>query len=106
MLRACSLTAACFLFLNCFSQQAISSKEEMKFLYALCGHWKVEVEFRLSSEGPWEKSNGTSSIKRILNDHLLEEDFIGTSQNRKFQSKTWLAINNQTGKFQRSFADS
>jgi hypothetical protein len=39
------------------------SEEELKPLRFLVGEWRVEVEARLSKQGPWEKSEARSAIK-------------------------------------------
>ena len=72
----------------------------------LVGNWKVEVESRLSMNGPWEKSTGSSLIRKILKNTILEEEFTGTRQGEPFLIKSIFGINNATNQFQKVFADS
>jgi hypothetical protein len=82
-----------------------TSKQKLKRLDFLLGQWSVEVEGRLSAQGPWENSNGTSEIIKTLDSTLVEEEFRGTREGRPFLSKTLFAINNQTNSMQRIFID-
>jgi hypothetical protein len=81
------------------------SKEKLKSVDFLIGTWDVDVDARLSLNGPWEKSKGTSVIRKTLNSSLVEEEFVGTREGRPFLSKTLFAINNMTDKIQRVFID-
>jgi len=75
-------------------------------LDVLVGNWNVQVEARLSAQGPWDTSAATSLIRRTVGSRILEEDLTGSRQNRPFTIKCLLAINNQTLKYQRIFVDS
>jgi len=97
-----------FLFLlsiQVFSQET-EHKIKLDALDFLVGKWKVETDFRLSAQGPWEKSEGTASIHKTLNATLIEEEFTGTRTGKPFLIKTIFGINNANNKFQRVFADS
>jgi Protein of unknown function (DUF1579) len=66
----------------------------------------VESTQRLSAQGPWEKSSGSSLINKTLNSTLIDEEFTGAREGKPFFIKTLFAINNANSKYQRIFADS
>jgi hypothetical protein len=82
------------------------SEEELKPLNFLTGEWRVEVDARLSKQGPWEKSEARSVIKRIIGETIFEEEFSGTRQGKAFTAKSWLGNDNRTKLYQRVFVDS
>src|SRR5262245_15230051 len=82
-----------------------NTKEKLAEVGFLVGRWNVEVEARLSQQGPWETSKASSFIKLILDSALLEEEFTGTREGKPFLSKTFFAVNTQTNRFQRVFID-
>ena len=75
-------------------------------LNGLLGTWDVLVERKLSATGPWDTSKATSILKKTTGDAVIEEDFVGTLQNKPFSTKTIIAFNHFTDKFQRAFIDS
>jgi len=81
-------------------------EQMLKDLNALVGNWNVEVEARLSLQGPWDTSVATSVIRKTVSASILEEDVTGLRQNKPFTTKCLFAINNQTLKYQRIFVDS
>ena len=81
---------------NCFAQQETEMKKMLNDIGVFAGEWKVSVEARLSSQGPWDSSTGKSVIKKTLNSKILEEDFTGSRQAKPFAIKCLIAINNQT----------
>jgi hypothetical protein len=89
-----------------YAQHDNTSPQNLRALDFLIGEWNVEVEARLSMNGPWEKTAGKSIIKRELDSTLVVEEFVGEREGKRFLSKTLFAINNSTGKFQRIFIDS
>jgi hypothetical protein len=78
---------------------------ELKTMAFTVGKWMVDVEARLSLQGPWENSKGSSTIKYALGESLLEEEFNGTRRGEPFLSKTFLAFDDQVNHFQRVFID-
>jgi len=72
----------------------------------LLGSWDVFAERRLSAAGQWDTSKATSILKKTTGDAVIEEDFVGTLQNKPFSSKTIVVFNHFTNKFQRAFIDS
>ena len=88
--------------LTAIAQEAGKIKE----LLFLTGDWSVEVEARLSMQGPWESSRGKSVIKFTLDSTLIEEEFTGSRQGKPFLAKTFFAVNNMNNNFQRTFIDS
>ena len=95
----------CLIITYAFSQEA-DHKINLNELDFLLGKWKVESSQRLSAQGPWEKSDASSSINKTLNSTLIEEEFTGTREGKPFFIKTLFAINNANSKYQRIFADS
>lgn len=87
-----------------FAQDPHSAK--ISDLNFLVGNWSVEVESRLSMQGPWEQSKAYSVIQPVLKSTLLEEEFTGSRQDRPFLIKTLFGINNINNKYQRMFSDS
>ena len=57
-------------------------------------------------QGPWEKTNGTASIKKTLGGSFIEEEYSGTKEGKPFLWKVFFARNNMTHLFQRTFIDS
>jgi len=82
------------------------AEPQLKDLDFLIGKWKVDVDVRLSAQGPWEKSVATSVIRKTLSDALIEEEFSGTRENKPFLIKSLFGMNNMNNKYQRVFADS
>ena len=78
----------------------------MKRLDFLIGNWAVTTELRLSAQGPWEKSSGTSIIKKVVGETIIEEDYIGTHQGKTYFTRSMFAVNNMTLRYQLVFADS
>ena len=83
------------------AQESVKVKE----LHFLAGNWNIDVESRLSMQGPWESSKAKSTIRFTLDSSLIEEEFVGTRQEKPFLAKTLFAVNNMTYKFQRMFID-
>jgi len=75
-------------------------------LSSLVGNWDVQVEVRLSAQGPWDTSVAKSTIRKTVGAKIVEEDLTGSRVNRPFTIKCLLATNNQTLKYQRIFVDS
>ena len=86
--------------------QQTDTKSKLNQLNFLLGSWEVEVNTRLSANGPWENSHATSSIAKTLKASIIEENFSGKREGKEFLIKTLFAINNSNNKFQRVFADS
>ena len=97
----------CFIVLAClFSIHPVCQEvKRVRELIVLTGDWNIDVEARLSMQGPWESSKAMSTIRFTLDSSLIEEDFAGTREGKPFLSKTLFAVNNMTGKFQRMFID-
>lgn len=102
LLATCIL---CLIITHSFAQET-DHKINLNDLDFLLGNWKVESSQRLSAQGPWEKTNATSIIKKTLNTVLIEEEFTGTREGKPFLTKTLFAVNNANNKYQRIFADS
>ena len=96
----------CFLLSTHVFSQDGDHLEQLAKLNFLLGDWKIDVETRLSAQGPWEKSQATSAIRKTLNSSLIEEDFTGQRQGKDFRSKTLFGVNNMNARYQRVFADS
>ena len=92
--------------LFCFGQDESEAKKKLQDIDFLAGEWKVNVEARLSAKGAWDTSQGRSVIIKTVRSTVLEEDFTGTRQNKSFVTKSLLAVNNLTLKYQRIFVDS
>ena len=99
-------TAFTFISLTSYSQEDFDTKNTLENLQIVAGTWTVQVEARLSANGPWESSLGTSVIARTVGLTVFEENFTGTREGRPFVTKTLLALNNLSKKFQRIFVDS
>jgi hypothetical protein len=80
-------------------------KQKLKELDFLLGEWHIEVDARLSN-GTWDNSVGKSTIRRTLDSAMIEEEFTGVREGKRFLSKTLFAFNNLSGKYQRVFIDS
>jgi hypothetical protein len=102
-----STLSSAILFTIAFSlaAQHDGSHKILRDLDFLVGQWKVEVDARLSAQGPWEKSEGKAVITLTLDSALIEEEFKGTREGKPFNSKTLLAANNQTNRYQQVFID-
>jgi len=96
----------CLLTLQVISQEEPERKIKLDDLAFLIGSWKINVDSRLSAQGPWEKTSAASTIRKTLNSSLIEEEFTGIRQDKPFLIKTLFAINNANNKYQRVFADS
>ena len=92
---------ACVINGHLVAQESVKVKE----LHFLAGSWNIDVEARLSMQGPWESSKAKSTIRFTLDSSLIEEEFVGTRQEKPFLAKTFFAVNNMTYKFQRVFID-
>lgn len=104
--RICLLFPVHFILLCClYAQEDTAQLNRIKSLYFLTGTWRVEMDARLSLNGPWEKTQGKSVIQLKLNSNLLEEEYTGTREGKSFLSKTLYAVNNTDYKFQRIFID-
>jgi len=88
------------------AQASPSDSEKLKTLEFLIGEWKVYVNARLSKDGPWEKSEGHSTIKRAVGNSILEEDLKGTRQGREYIARYWMANDNRTLRYQWAIVDS
>lgn len=82
------------------------SQEELKALHFLTGNWSVAADVRLSKNGPWEKSQAKSVIKKSIGETIFEEEFTGTKQGRVLIAKSWLGNDNRTKLYQRIWVDS
>ena len=78
---------------------------KVKELFFLTGDWNIDVESRLSMQGPWESSKARSVIRFTLDSALIEEEYTGTREGKPFLAKTLFAVNNMTNNFQRMFID-
>ncbi len=105
MKQLLSFCILCLLITQAFSQDA-DHKTKLDDLDFLVGNWKIDLDTRLSAQGPWEKSAATSTIRKTLKSSLIEEEFTGTRQGKVFLIKTLFAVNNSNNKYQRVFADS
>jgi len=97
------------LFLGCltaYPQQAFKDSNNLKALEFLIGEWTITVDARLSKDGPWERSKARSSIKKAIGNTILEEEVIGTRQDRDWVARCWIAVDNRTLKYQWAFVDS
>ena len=102
-----NLLWAPFLIVNSLlTQDENVARQKLADIDFLVGKWNVVVETRLSAQGPWETSQGRSHITRTVGSTVLEEDFSGTRESRPFSTKSLLAVNNLTFRYQRVFVDS
>lgn len=92
--------------LTTLHSQLDEQKNKLAELNFLIGNWNVNVDTRLSAQGPWEKTRATSTIRKTLKSSLLEEDFAGKREGKDFLIKTLFGINNSNSNYQRVFADS
>lgn len=106
MKRICCLVIFQSILIACWAQQEEEIKKKLDALSYFAGSWNVNVEARLSAQGPWDTSLATSVMKITTGSKILEEDFNGTRQTKPFIVKMILALNNLTGVFQRIFVDS
>jgi hypothetical protein len=91
--------------INAKSQET-SPLQKLKSLDFLMGKWAVTTELRLSAQGPWEKSGGTSIIAKVVGETIIEENYSGTHQGKAYFTRSMFAVNNMTMKYQLIFADS
>ena len=98
----------CILLVLITSYMTTNGQESRKIseLLFLTGEWSVEVEARLSMQGPWESSKAKSVIRFTLDSALIEEEFTGSREGKPFLAKTFFAVNNMSNNFQRTFIDS
>ncbi len=87
------------------AQQDTLQWKKMRKLDFLQGNWEVEMESRLSMNGPWEKTKGKSIFQLTLDSTFVEEAYTGTKQGKPFYSKSFFAVNNANYKYQRVFID-
>jgi hypothetical protein len=78
----------------------------LKPLDFMIGEWNVEVDARLSKQGPWEQSKGHSTIVKIVGGSVIQDQFTGTKQGRELTSVAMLANDNRTKLYQKVFVDS
>src|ERR1700750_318891 len=85
--------------------QYLHSQETTRLaeLDALTGAWNVTAENRMSTNGPWETTKGTSLIKKTTGDALIEEEYSGTLNNKSFFTKSIIAYDHFNNVFQRVF---
>ena len=86
--------------------QETNPLQKLKRLDFLTGDWAVTTDLRLSAQGPWEKSSGTSIIKKVVGETIIEENYSGTHQGKAYYTRSMFAVNNMTMKYQLIFADS
>lgn len=89
----------------CIAQNIIS-REELMPLNVLAGEWDVDVDARLSKQGPWEKSKARSIITKTVGETIFEEEYTGTKQGHSVSMKSWLGNDNRTKLYQRVAVDS
>lgn len=89
-----------------FAQEENPARKKLSEIDVLAGRWDVALEFRLTSQGPWESSMGRSLIRKTVDAALLEEDFTGTRRGHPFFAKSLFAVDNLTLKYQGVFVDS
>ncbi len=97
------------LFFGCpttYAQTAPKDSENLTALEFLMGEWVITVNVRLSKDGPWERSNAQSSIKKAIGNTIFEEEVTGTRQGRDWVARCWIAVDNRTLKYQWAFVDS
>jgi hypothetical protein len=69
------------------------SKEELAPFNFLVGNWKVDVDARLSKNGPWEKSEARSVIKKEIGETIFEEEYPEQKKGESLlQSHGWAMI--------------
>jgi hypothetical protein len=94
--------------LICFHRLAAQhvSAEAMKPLDFMVGEWNVDVDVRLSKQGPWEQSKAKSTITKIAGGSVIQDQFTGTKQGRELTSLALLSNDNRTKLYQKVFVDS
>jgi hypothetical protein len=103
---SCLIAVMAFLFIIESFAQSKEKKDKFDGLETVVGNWTVKVEARLSVNGPWETSMGSSVISRVVDGNIIDENFTGTRMEKSFIAKSLLAVNNLNGKLQRVFMDS
>ena len=68
-------------------QEYSATNEHHDFLKSLAGSWKANVKFWMDPNGQPEESMGTSEAKMILNDHFLEQNYVGTAMGKPFEGR-------------------
>ncbi len=86
-----------------FAQETTTRLNELD---VLIGSWEVTAESRLAADGPWETNQGKSIFTKTTGASLIEEDFSGNLKKKPFLTKTIIAFNHFSNKFQRIFIDS
>lgn len=89
-----------------FAQEQNPADARRAELDFLIGSWNVEADIRLSSQGPWEKSQAKSMITKTVGSKVIEEQYTGTREGQRFTSKSLFAVNNLTREYQLIFVDS
>lgn len=93
--------------LSFFCEAQIDTLQRKMFrdILFMSGTWDVEVDSRVSMNGPWQKSKGVAVFQLSLDSALLEEYFDGVREGKHFLSKTFFAVNNLNHRHQRIFID-
>jgi len=78
---------------------------EHKELAALAGSWTVTSECWMTPDGPSEKGSGTSTMKMVMGDRFLQEDFSGTTPMGPFHGMGLLGFDNGTQKYNHVWLD-
>jgi hypothetical protein len=89
-----------------FSQNDEIGKVSLQNIDFLIGKWNVTAERRLSAQGPWDTSKCKAVIKKEVGSAVIEEDNYGTLEGKPFITKTLIAYDKNSKKYQRVFADS
>lgn len=102
-------TITVMLVLGClaaFPQQVPTDSKNLKALEFLAGEWTIDVDARLSKDGPWERSKARSSIKKAVGNTIFEEEVTGSRNGRDWVARCWIAVDNRSSKYQWAFVDS
>ena len=103
-MRVLALILCClFIYTTATGQETRSRLPELD---RLVGTWDVTAESRLSAAGPWETNKGRSTIVKTNGGTVIEEDYLGRLQKKPFSTKTLIAFDRLTNRFERTFIDS
>jgi len=77
-----------------------------KFLAMFAGEWESEISFRSSPDQQRQVSRGASTIRWVLGDRFLQEDFQGEAGGEKFQGMGLMGFDNGARQFKMVWVDS
>lgn len=71
----------------------------------MAGDWDVVMSVKPDPQGDWVETKGKSTFRFILEDSVLEQDYVGEMWGRPFLGKGYFCFNRFSGKWQHTWSD-